>query len=199
VIGLTGPIGAGKTLVGSMLRELGCAVINADDLAKEILSEPRGVEFVRNQLGATCVRTDGTLDRKAIAEMIFSRPEKKKQIEDHIYPVLHERQNRLMAAYQADPAVKAIVIESPLLIETGLKSLCDRVILVVAEVRLRRKRVAAYRRWSPDELVRREKFFLPIHLKQSIADDILVNNSTIDACRQQVKKAFSQMISSDTC
>lgn len=198
VIGLTGQIGAGKTLVADMLRDLGCGVISADDLAREILSEPPGVAFVRDRLGETVVSKDGSLDRQAIADIIFSDATKKKQIEDYIYPVLHERRERLMAAYQADPAVRAIVIESPLLIETGLKHLCDRVILVMARLATRQERVGTARSWSPDELLRREKFFLPVHLKRSIADDIVSNNSTVDDCRRQVETIFSRMISSET-
>jgi len=198
VIGVTGQIGAGKTLVASMLRDLGCAVIDADDLAHKILSEPQGVAFVREHFGDGCIDRDGKPDRKAIADIVFSDLGQKQQLESYIYPRLNERRELLTAKYQADPAVKAVVLEAPLLIETGLKSLCDRVILVVAGLAVRQERVRAYRSWSGQELIRREKFFLPIHLKQSLADGIVSNSSTPDYCRRQVEEIFSRIISSDT-
>ncbi|NLX07150.1 MAG: dephospho-CoA kinase [Phycisphaerae bacterium] len=199
MIGLTGQIGAGKTTVAAMFRELGCAVINADDLARAVLSEGEGVRFVREAFGPQYIRPDGTVDRRAVADLVFNDPRQKDRLEGYIYPILHRRREALTAQYQADPAVRAIILETPLLLEKGLKSLCDYVILVEADLDVRLKRVGAARRWDPEELRRREKFFFPVHLKRALADDIVYNNSSADVCRQQVGKAFSRIVSSEDC
>ncbi len=198
VIGLTGQIGAGKTLVASILADMGCAVIDADVLAREVLNEPEGVEFVRKSFGDKCIDAEGKIDRKAVADVVFSDIEKKNQIESYIYPLLQERRIALTERHEADSSIKAIVVESPLLIETGLKRLCDLVIIVLADSEIRLKRVGIGRSWSRQELLRREKFFLPIHLKCSIADVIVYNNSTIEDCRERVENIFSRVIFSDT-
>jgi len=193
VLGLTGAIGAGKSMVAEFCRQLGCAVINADELAAQVRDSAAGVEFVRQALGPQCVRDDGTLDRRAIADVIFTQPDKRTELEAFIYPRLHQLRETLTQAYHADPAVRAIVIESPLLYETGLQRFCDRVILVDADVTLRCHRVQTYRGWPEGELYRREKFFLPVHLKRSLADGIVYNNSTPDHCRRQMEDIFSRL------
>jgi len=199
VIGLTGPIAAGKTLAAAILKQLGCKVISSDDLASGVLSEPATVDFIRANFGPECVNDDGSVNRQAVADVIFSDPDDKQLLEDFMYPKIAQRRKALIDQYQQAPDAKAIVIETALLLERGLKKLCDRVILIDADLEIRLARVEKARSWSPEELIRREKFFFPIHLKYSIADDIVYNNSSTDACRRQLEEIFSRIVSSATC
>lgn len=199
VIGITGPIGSGKSLAASILRDLGSAVIDSDEQARQVLSEPAGIEFVRRHLGPECITAEGGIDRKAVADVVFSDVGLKKLLEGFIYPEIASRRAALLQQYQADTAIRAIVLESALLIEIGLKHQCDRVILVYADLEIRQARVVETRSWNREELIRREKFFWPVYLKCSIADDIVYNNFTADACRRQIEEIFSQTISSVTC
>jgi dephospho-CoA kinase len=199
VIGLTGPIGAGKTTVANLLGEFGCAVIHADELAHRILEEDGTKSFLIASFGPGVIGADGRVDRAHVAAAVFGDREKIRRLEEYIHPEVIRRQEALVARLQEDPAVRVIVLDVPLLIESGLKRRCDWVILVDADLPVRQRRVREYRGWSTDELARREKFFFSIYLKRSVADAIVYNNSTIDACRQQVEMIYSRIISSVPC
>ncbi len=199
VIGLTGPIGAGKTLAADILEGIGCAVIHADELAHQILQEEATRAYLEKHFGSEVIDEQGRVNRPKIADIVFADPVKIKILEGFIHPEVMRRQDVLIARYREDPKVKAIVLDVPLLIESGLKHRCDWVILVDADLAIRQSRVGQGRGWSKEELVRREKFFFSIYLKRSVADAIVYNNSTIDACRQQVENIFSRIISSVSC
>ena len=199
IIGITGSVGSGKSLVASILAELGCAVIDADKLAHDILIQPETKKFLSKYLGSDIIKPDNTLDRKKIADIIFEDIEKKKLVESYIHPRVIERQNHLIQKYQSEDRYKAIVIDVPLLIESSLKSICDFVIFVDSDFDIRADRVRKSRGWPKEEISRREKFLYPNYLKRSIADVIIYNNSTIDACKRQVEKIFSRFISSADC
>jgi dephospho-CoA kinase len=198
VIGLTGQIAAGKSLVAGMLGELGCAVIHADLLAHEILAEAETKIFLRDRFGDGVLGPAGEVDRKALADIVFADSARKGELEGFIHPRVIRRQRELVRQYRTDPNCKAVVIEVPLLLETGLKEECDWIIVVEAGLSIRQARVGRNRNWSEKELSRREKFLYSIYLKRSVADAIVYNNSTIDACRQQVEKIFSRILSSVT-
>jgi len=197
VIGLTGQIAAGKSLVAGILAELGCAVINADVLAHAILNESETKIFLRERFGGEIFTPTGEVDRKRLGAIVFSDVGRKRELEEFIHPRVIARQRELIEAYQTDEQYKAIVIEVPLLLETGLQAACEWVILVEADLSIRQSRVCKNRNWSEEELSRREKFLYSIYLKRAVADAIVYNNSTIDACRQQVEKIFSRIISSE--
>jgi dephospho-CoA kinase len=171
-------------------------VIHADQLAHEVLSAPETREFLRAHFGEGIFTPAGPVDRRKLAAVIFIDPEKKRTLEDYIHPRVIARQDELIAGYRQDSAYKAIVIEVPLLLESGLKDRCDYIILVEADLPVRQLRVIQNRGWDEKELLRREKFLYSIYLKRSIADAIVYNNSTFDACRQQVEIIFSRIISS---
>lgn len=197
VIGLTGGIGAGKTLVASILTDLGCVAIDADKLARNVLENSDGQRFVRECLGPDVIGPDGVMDRGKIADIIFTDIEKKKLLEEYIHPKVIDLQNELIAKYQENSRYKAIVIDVPLLVETGLQKNCDYVIFVDCDFAIRKNRVIQHRRWNEKELARRERFLFSIYLKRSIADAIVYNSFTIDRCRWQVEQILSRIIPSE--
>ncbi len=199
IIGIIGPIGAGKSLVASILKDLGCAVIDADRLAHEILEQPETKKFLSEQFSPEVIRPDNSLDRKKIADIIFSDIEKKRILESYIHPRVIEKQNYLIQQYRSENRHKAIIIDVPLLIESSLKHLCDLIIFVDSDFKIRSERVRESRGWTEQEIYRREKFLFPNYLKRSIADVIVYNNSTVDECKRQVEKIFSRFISSADC
>lgn len=196
VIGLTGQIAAGKTLVSQFLSDLGCGVIHADVLAHEVLNSAAMADFLRTTFGESVFTVEGRVDRRKIGEIVFADAEKKRRLEGYIHPRVIARQDELIAEYRQDPAYKAVVIEVPLLFESGLKDRCNYIIVVEADRPIRQQRVMQNRGWDEKELSRREKFLYSIYLKRSLADAIIYNNSTFDACRQQVETIFSRIISS---
>lgn len=128
VIALTGGIGSGKSSVAAMLKELGAAIIDTDEIAHQLTAaEQPGARAIDEQFGPDFLRTDGALDRERMRKLVFSDPQAKKKLEAILHPMIR-------AAVQA--AVKAaagpyVVIVVPLLIETGAyRDLAHRTLVV---------------------------------------------------------------------
>jgi dephospho-CoA kinase len=130
-IGLTGPIGCGKSTVAGWLRELGAAVIDADVVARAVV-EPGtpALEAVIRAFGPDILRPDGTLDRAGLGRIVFSDPAALARLESIVHPAVRPRVLAAMeeAAGEGRPAV---VVEAIKLVEGGLAALCDEVWLVV--------------------------------------------------------------------
>ena len=194
VIGLTGGIGSGKSLVARHLATLGCAVIDADELATKALDDPVVQREVQKRWGEAVLRPDGCVDRRAMAKIVFDQPEALAGLEALIHPRVHASREALRRSYQGDPTVHAIVEDCPLLMEKGLDADCDFVIFVTAEPETRRRRLAAARQWTGEELQRREKIQLPLDIKAERADYIIDNNAGEDDCLSHVRRAYSQVL-----
>ncbi len=193
VIGLIGGIGSGKSLVARCLAQFGCAVIDADALAREALQSLD----VRRQLtawwGPDVLDGEGRVDREAVAARVFEDESQLRRLEGLIHPKVHQQRQHLRAQHQADPSVVAIVEDCPLLIEAGLDGACDAIIFVRASRPVRLRRVAEDRGWSPEELARREKRQAPLDIKARRADYVIDNDAGVDQCCAQARRVLSQI------
>ena len=142
-IGLTGPIGCGKSTVAGWLGELGAAVIDADQVARQVTpvgSAP--LAAVVTAFGPGILRVDGSLDRAALGRIVFADPAALARLESIIHPAVRPRILELLA--EADrSAAPVVVIEAIKLVEGGLASLCDEVWLVTCDPAVQRERLAA--------------------------------------------------------
>ncbi|MEO8273587.1 MAG: dephospho-CoA kinase, partial [Chloroflexota bacterium] len=147
-IGITGPIGCGKSTVAAWLGELGARIIDADQVAREVT--PPGsatLEAVVAAFGAGVLRPDGSLDRAALGRIVFADPAALARLESIIHPAVRPRILELVvnasgsAAARAG-AVPAVVIEAIKLVEGGLATICDEVWLVTCDPAAQRERLA---------------------------------------------------------
>jgi dephospho-CoA kinase len=198
VIGLTGGVGSGKSLVASQLRELGCGVIDADQLAHATLALPDVHRAVTDMLGQEVLDADGNIDRGLIGPMVFDHPQRLTQLEEIVHPHVHAGRQRLREQYQRDPAVVAIVEDCPLLLEAGIASSCDALVFVAADEQVRLKRVAQSRGWDADELARRQKNQLALDIKGQRADHVIDNNADPAHCQDQVRRVLSDVLHADS-
>jgi dephospho-CoA kinase len=140
-IGLTGPIGCGKSTVASWLAAEGAVVIDADRVARDVL-EPgtRELDAVVAAFGRDLLAADGTLDRAALGRIVFRDPEALNRLEAIVHPAVRPR---IVAAIEAAEAggAPAVVIEAIKLIEGGLALLCDEVWLVRCDADIQRERL----------------------------------------------------------
>ncbi|MHC4092070.1 MAG: dephospho-CoA kinase [Planctomycetota bacterium] len=193
IIGLAGGIGAGKSTIARILRDNGAAVIDSDQLSHQELDEPEVIETLVGWFGERLRGPDGKIHRALLSEVVFDDARERALVEGLLHPRVARRRRELIVMHDRDPEVRAIVIDSPLLFETGLHELCDVVLFVEASAENRRRRVAA-RGWSDRELSRREKLQKPLDTKKSRADHILANNSGLDDLRADAEVLFCKLL-----
>lgn len=140
-IGITGPIGCGKSTVAGWLADLGARVIDADQVARGV-TPPGSPELaaVVDAFGDEIMLADGSLDRAALGRIVFADPAALRRLEAIIHPAVRPLILELIAAAQRD-AVPAVVIEAIKLVEGGLAALCDEVWLVSCEPAEQRTRL----------------------------------------------------------
>src|SRR4051812_27885480 len=140
IIGLLGGIGSGKSTIARLFAQEGCAVIDADALAHEVLQTPDVQNELRAWLGDAIFDSSGPtprINRKALATQVFQQPDKLHRLNRIIHPRVGKRRDELMRIYLNDPQVKAIVWDTPLLIEVGLDRDCDVLVFVNVPLTIR--------------------------------------------------------------
>ncbi len=182
--GLTGNLGAGKSTVGEMFRELGFPVVDADVIGHRLLQRPGPVQQQVAQIFPACREETGQLSRARLAEEVFASESRRRQLEQILHPAIWAEVRR-----QLDSVPAAIgLVEAAVLLESQVQewSRLAGLVLVVAPRRLRRQRALARGGVSTVQLERR----LEVQMKQSaklLAADFLVDNSgTLPATRRQV-------------
>jgi len=140
-IGLTGPIGCGKSTVAGWLEELGAQAIDADEVARAVTGpgEP-ALDAVLARFGERYRRPDGSLDRAALAELVFSDPAALRDLEAITHPAVRERIGRQLRENE-DAGIAATVIEAIKLVGGPLAALCDEIWLVTCDGQSQRERL----------------------------------------------------------
>ena len=195
IVGLAGGLGAGKSVVAKMLGEVGAGVIDSDALSRIELNSPEVKDILRSWWGDEVFAPTGLVDRKKVAAIVFRDPAQRHRLEALLHPRVAIRRADIMAEFEKQPRIKIVVLDSPLLYETDLDLICDAVVFVDARLELRKQRSEKTRRWSEEEITRREKAQQPLDMKQARADYICSNNSTLAALRNQVESIFALIVS----
>ncbi len=141
VVGLTGPMGSGKSAVASIFLENGYVLIDADKVAREVVEKGSPVlEELRKTFGDDVINSDGTLNRKLLAKKAFSSDEGAQRLNAITHPAIVSLVERRIEEYSNDGYEK-IVYDAPLLFESGTDKLCDKIVSVIAPKKLRIARV----------------------------------------------------------
>ncbi len=187
-VGLTGSIGTGKSTVEYILNELGAYTIDADKIVHQLLEKPQIIEKIKKKFGKDVIK-DGKIDKKKLAQIIFSDKNKKKVLENILHPeVFKQIQNFFKEVEKKDPCAVAVA-DVPLMIETGSYKNYDIVIVVYAPKELQLKRLKA-KGMSEEEAIARIKAQMDIEKKKEYADIIIENTGTIDQLKEKVKEVY---------
>jgi dephospho-CoA kinase len=193
IVGLTGGIGSGKSLVARFLRELGALVLDADETAHQVLAEPDVLDTLKRWWGPSVVGPDGRVDRRRVAEIVFQDPDQRRRLEELTHPRIFSAWAETLQRCRQDPtAARVLVIDAPLLFEVGLDETCDLIVFVDAPEEQRIQRVLEHRGWSAGELRRREKMQKSLDIKRTRADYIVENNSSVRDLHHRVEEFFSR-------
>jgi len=189
-VGLTGGVGSGKSTVARMLAELGALVIDADAIARDVLAPGSpGLAEVEQVFGTHVVLPDGSLDRAALAQIVFTDDAALAQLNAITHPRIAARTAELMAA--AEPG-RVVVHDVPLLIENDLASGYDIVLVVQADTAVRLDRLA-HRGMPSGEAQRRMAAQASDEQRRELAHIVLDNNGSEADLAAQVQRAWQQI------
>ena len=184
VIGITGGIGSGKTAATDAFIALGMTVVDADVVAREVVvpGKPALAEIVRH-FGDTALLADGSLDRKALRELIFREPAEKKWLEALLHPLI--RQQIIIQLKQSRSAYT--LLSSPLLLETDQQTLCRRILVIDAPEALQLERTIARDNSDVETIkaIMASQFSRQQRLDK--ADDVIVNDIDVMSLHNAVQ------------
>lgn len=186
VIGLTGGIGTGKSTASEYLRKQGFSIIDADRISREIV-EPGTLllKEIEKNFGSGIIKDDGTLDRKALAAIVFSDKEKKSRLDGLMHGHILDEIERKISESQSGEG-RGIIVDAPLLFETGLEKKCDQVWLITADEKLRILRVCERDGMDPEEVRARIQNQMADEEKKERAHRIVDNSGSKEALLAQL-------------
>ena len=189
-VGLTGGIGSGKSTVARLLAEQGALVIDADQLAREVVEpgEPALTEIIE-RFGPQVVASDGSLDRGALAAIVFADTAALSDLNAITHPRIAQRTAELIEA-AADDAV--VVYDVPLLVENNATDGWDAVIVVEADHQVRVHRLIE-RGLSPEDIEARMSRQASDEERRAVADVLIVNSGDLDDLRDQVTRSWNSL------
>ncbi len=193
VIGLTGGIASGKSLVSQRLAELGALVLDADKLGHE--SYRAGTETFREivaAFGEDVVGADGEVDRRALAAKVFGDPEQRQRLESIVWPAIRRLAGERIEALRAG-GTPVVVLEAAVLIEADWIPLVDEVWLVIASPDVVRERLAARNGLSPEQVEARLRAQLTNEKRRPYAGLVIENDRSLDDLRGAVDAAWSEL------
>ena len=194
VVALTGGIGSGKSAVCREFSRLGAAIVDADALAREVVAPgSEGLREVVELLGPEVCREDGSLDRPRVAALVFQDPERRAALEGIIHPRVRERLTARVAGLVRAARHELLVLDIPLLFETGREQVYEQVIVVSCPTEQRVKRLVQQRGLAEEDVRARIAAQLSLTEKAERADLVIDNSGSRAVLRAQVERAWQRL------
>jgi dephospho-CoA kinase len=190
-VGITGGIGAGKTTVCKIFEELGAKVIYADELAKEIMENDESLKRKIKKIFGEKSYIGGKLNRKFIADIIFSSDEKRKLLESIVHPAVIKRVLSDLKKIADEGKYNFVIVEAALIFESGFDKELDYVLVVDADDEIKIKRIMERDKCSKEEVLKRMRAQLDSKIKRELADMVIINDGDIDELRKKVSFFYS--------
>lgn len=192
VVGLTGGIGSGKSLVGEYFADLGAKVMDADELSRKVIERGTpGFDQVVATFGDAVLR-DGEIDRRALADKVFSNAAERAKLEEIIHPLVRAAFESAAKNLTGD---EILVYEIPLLAETGAAERFDFIITVESELPVRSDRLKQ-RGMLPSEIEARIRAQATPQERMSVAGYVITNNGTADDLLREVEYVWEKILPS---
>ena len=193
-VGLTGSIGVGKSFVSSVLAELGCWVLDADATAREVVKpNSPALQTLVAKFGPEIIRSEGTLDRPALAALVFADPAKRADLNSILHPYIIAEQDQQLREWEAADPNAIAVIDAALMIESGGYKRFDKLIVVHCDSDAQLQRVMARDKLSSEEAKRRIAAQMSQDEKKTFADYLIDTTDGFEAARKQTKEVYSKL------
>lgn len=190
IIGLTGGIASGKSTVSDYLKDKGYPIVDADVISREVVEVGKiGLERISEKFGTDVLNDDGSLNRKALRNIIFSDEQARLDLNSILHPIIHDEILTQLKNY-VDKGNDIIIFDAPLLLENNLQDLVDEVWVVSTSYKIQidriMKRDGISEKDSRDIISKQ----MPLYVKEKLADLILYNNGDINNLYEQVENAL---------
>lgn len=193
-VGLTGGIGCGKSLVAGELKKLGAFIIDADEIAREVVRPGKpALKRITKEFGRSVLKSDGALDRGELGGIIFSSLKKRKLLNSIIHPFIFREEERRRREIRRKKPDAVVIFDAALLIETGTHELMDRVILVTADRKTQINRIMKRDGLTRKEALRRIGAQLPSTRKKRYADYLLDTRLPTGVLKRQIREIFKEL------
>lgn len=193
VIGLTGGIASGKSTISSILKAVGWPVIDADLIARQIVMPgSKGLEQIVNRFGPQMLNSDGTLDRKKLGKTVFDDPKKLSDLDKIEHPLIQEAIDSQLDEFKKQH-LPVVVLDVPLLFETGMDEECGLTVLAVVDQATQLKRLMKRDQISKMDAVKKISSQMSLKEKMQRADVIIDNNGTLEQTRSQVAELVDRV------
>ncbi len=192
LIGLTGGIASGKTVVSNMFVKLGAHLIDADVIARDIVKpyKPAWKEMV-TAFGELIIGEKKEINRKKLGKIVFNNPEKRKQLEAITHPRIIDEENRQVTELRKKYTSGIILLDAALLIEAGYHNRVDKLIVVYADRETQTKRLIERDHLNYTEAQKRLGSQMPLDEKVKLADYVIDNTKSLNEVKIQVSKIYS--------
>ena len=188
LVGLTGGIATGKSTVSSMLRAAGAVIVDADEIAREVVAPGSlGLARVVEVFGVDVLHGDGSLNREALGARVFADAAARASLESILHPMIAQRSaEALQEAVTAGAAL--VVYDAALLFETGRAQLFPEVVVVSCPVEVQVERLCTRDGLTEEQAHSRIASQAPVEEKEALATHVLRNDGSLDALRHQVEQ-----------
>jgi dephospho-CoA kinase len=193
-VGLTGGIATGKSTVGAMFVELGCHLIESDQITHQLFEPGQAVHAaVVMQFGNRILERGGTIDRRILGEIVFKDPQARAKLNSLVHPAIIQRQQEWLKEMEAQDPHGIAIVDAALMIEVGTYKNYDKVVVVTCSREMQRERLRARSALSEEEIESRIHSQMPTEEKIKYADFVIDNSGSIESTRVQVEKVYQEL------
>lgn len=197
VIGLTGGIASGKSTVSRYLEELGAAIIDADSIARQLVQPHKPAwKEIKDCFGSDVFDEKGNLNRKKMAELIFTSPVLREKLNSIIHPKVIAATRELIKEKKRE-AVPLIVVDAPLLIEAGMTDLVDKVWVIAVPEEVQLDRLMERDGLTREQALKRLRSQMPLQEKLAYADRVIDNSGSPEQTRRYLKSLYQEAVSGE--
>jgi len=194
LVGLTGGLATGKSTVSDILRSLGCVVLDADVLAREVVEPGQpALATIAQEFGPEVLRPDGTLDRKRLGAIVFADPERRRRLEAITHPAIRDRYLARLAELEAQGFDGVVVWDAPVMIESGGYKSLDRLVVVITDAATQRERALA-RDGDRTDVERKIASQRPLADKAALADHVIDNSGDRAATEAGTREVHAALL-----
>ena len=194
IVGLTGGVASGKTVISKILREEGAYLIDADQIAKDLVRPHTSTwNELRRVFGDGILDEDGSIHRKKLAAKVFSDPEQRNLLNQILHPRIKEEMDRRTKEIGQNDPEAIVVIDAALLVELGNYREMDRLIVVASTARQQIERLRNRNGMEEEEAQKIITCQMPLEEKLKVADFVIRNEGSLEETKRRVKEVFQEL------